>query len=59
MYPSPEDSVKAAIASPEMNGLRSRMMAHYGVNVNQTGGEQQQQPTSSSGEGGRLTLRYF
>jgi len=59
MYPSPEDSVKAAIASPEMNGLRSRMMAHYGVNVNQMGGEQQQQPTSSSGEGGRLTLRYF
>uniref|UniRef100_A0A914KX35 Uncharacterized protein n=1 Tax=Meloidogyne incognita TaxID=6306 RepID=A0A914KX35_MELIC len=57
MYPSPEDSVKAAIASPEMNGLRSRMMAHYGVNVNQMGGEQQQQPTSSSGEGGRLTLR--
>uniref|UniRef100_A0A1I8BSZ1 Protein tweety homolog n=1 Tax=Meloidogyne hapla TaxID=6305 RepID=A0A1I8BSZ1_MELHA len=58
MYPSPEDSVKAAIASPEMNGLRSRMMAHYGVNVNQMG-DQQQQPTSSSGEGGRLTLRYL
>ncbi|KAF7639127.1 hypothetical protein Mgra_00001362 [Meloidogyne graminicola] len=55
MYPSPEDSVKAVIATPEMNGLRSRMMAHYGINVNQ-GGEQQQQPTSS-GEGGRLTLR--